>query len=63
MQGGAGLFVGVDLLEQEWWPISDTLEGWHLLAKQEGIEWLTASNLSTIYEWMPLAPMKERITL
>ena len=48
------VFVGVDLLG----PlvvVSDYLQRWYPIAAREGIEWVNASPLSTLCEWMPEA--------
>lgn len=47
------VFIGCDLIENERWAISDTLREWWPIAKAAGMEWLNASPLSTLKEWMP----------
>ena len=53
------VFIGVDLLEQDLVPMADALRPWYYAARLEGLEWYTASTLSTLCEWMP--PSEEAI--
>lgn len=47
------IFIGCDLLDNELHPIADVLKLWHPLARKAGIEWLNASRMSILGEWMP----------
>lgn len=47
------IFIGVDLLQPELYEVSDVLKSWHADAQAHGIEWLCASDISTLNEWMP----------
>jgi hypothetical protein len=49
------VFIGVDLLEQDMVPLADALREWYWPARLDGLIWETASTLSTLCEWMPLA--------
>jgi hypothetical protein len=47
------IFIGCDLLSPELYAIADVLKAWHPIAQNAGIEWLNASQISTLNEWMP----------
>lgn len=52
------IFIGVDLLG-EMVKVSDYLHSWYPHAREAGIEWVNASPLSSLSEWMPFAEQAE----
>ena len=47
-------FAGIDLNEERFERVSDTLQRWYPLARAHGIEWLNLSGeMSRLAEWMP----------
>jgi len=56
------VFIGVDLLGGLA-VVSDLLRMWHPQAIAHGLEWVNASPLSTLCEWMPAAEGKEALVL
>lgn len=49
------VFIGCDLLPDGLLPVADTLRSWWPAAQSAGVEWVNASSLSTLCEWMPTA--------
>ena len=56
-------FVGVDLLEPEFDTMAEALESWYHIATSQGLEWVTASDVSRLFEFMPLGEAEHAMML
>jgi len=57
------LFIGVDLLDEGLAPLSEELRLWYEQAKTWGIQWVNASPISRLCEWMPVAEPAEMMQI
>jgi hypothetical protein len=57
------LFIGCDMLDEALYPLSQQLHKWHQFALDAGLEWVNASPLSTLCQWMPYAQESEMMAV
>lgn len=57
------IFIGVDLLDDGLAPLSEQLRLWYPFAKDAGIDWVNASPISRLCEWMPIAEPAEMMQI